>query len=166
VVGTKLRLIRGYKGSAEAALAVERGEADGTLMPWEFIKSAHADWLRDGKISIVATYTRHPIPERPDVGSVFALAQTPEQRGVLNLFLGSDEMGHPIAMPPDVPRDRVAAVRTALDSMVGDPAFLADAAQRKLDLLPGRADELERSVAAAFEATPAVIEIARKYYRQ
>jgi tripartite-type tricarboxylate transporter receptor subunit TctC len=166
VVGTRLKLIRGYKGSAEAALAVERGEADGTLMPWEFIKSAHADWLRDGKISIVATYTRHPIPERPDVGSVFALAQTPEQRGVLNLFLGSDEMGHPIAMPPDVPRDRVAAVRTALDSMVGDPAFLADAAQRKLDLLPGRADELERSVAAAFEATPAVIEIARKYYRQ
>jgi tripartite-type tricarboxylate transporter receptor subunit TctC len=166
VVGTRLKLIRGYKGSAEAALAVERGEADGTLMPWEFIKSAHADWLAAGKISIVATYTRHPIPGRPDVGSVFELAQTPEQRSVLNLFLGSDEMGHPIAMPPDVPRDRVAAMRAALDTMVEDPDFLADAAKRKLDLLPGRADELERSVAAAFEATPAAIEIARKYYRQ
>jgi tripartite-type tricarboxylate transporter receptor subunit TctC len=166
VVGTKLKLIRGYKGSAEAALAVERGEADGTLMPWEFIKSAHADWLRDGKITIVTTYTLHGILERPDVHSVFELAQTPEQRSVLNLFLGSDEMGHPIAMPPDVPRDRVAAVRNALDVMVRDPDFLADAAQRKLDLLPGRADELERSVAAAFEATPAAIEIARKYYRQ
>jgi ABC-type phosphate/phosphonate transport system substrate-binding protein len=166
VVGTRLKLIRGYKGSAEAALAVERGEADGTLMPWEFIKSAHADWLQDGKIAIVATYTRHPIPGRPDVGSVFALAETPEQRSVLNLFLGSDEMGHPIAMPPDVPRDRVAAVRNALDIMVDDPEFLADAAKRKLDLLPGRAEELERSVAAAFEATPAAIEIARKYYRQ
>jgi len=166
VVGTRLKLIRGYKGSAEAALAVERGEADGTLMPWEFIKSAHADWLADGKISIVATYTRHPIPGRPDVGSVFELAQTQEQRSVLNLFLGSDEMGHPIAMPPDVPRDRVAAVRAALGAMVDDPDFLADAAKRKLDLLPGRAEELERSVAAAFEATPAAIEIARKYYRQ
>ncbi len=166
VVGTRLKLIRGYKGSAEAALAVERGEADGTLMPWEFIKSAHADWLHDGKISIVATYTRHPILGRPDVGSVFELAQTPEQRGVLNLFLGSDEMGHPIAMPPDVPRPGRAARRAALDAMVEDPDFLADAAKRKLDLLPGRADELERSVAAAFEATPAAIEIARKYYRQ
>ena len=166
VVGTRLKLIRGYKGSAEAALAVERGEADGTLMPWEFIKSAHADWLADGKISIVATYTRHPIPGRPDVGSVFELARTQEQRSVLNLFLGSDEMGHPIAMPPDVPRDRVTAVRAALGAMVDDPDFLADAAKRKLDLLPGRAEELERSVAAAFEATPAAIEIARKYYRQ
>jgi tripartite-type tricarboxylate transporter receptor subunit TctC len=166
VVGTRLKLIRGYKGSAEAALAVERGEADGTLMPWEFIKSAHADWLRDGKITVVATYTRHGIPGRPDVHSVFELAQTAEQRGVLSLFLGSDEMGHPIAMPPDVPRERVAAVRTALNGMVEDPDFLADAAKRQLDLLPGRAEELERSVAEAFQATPAAIEIARKYYRQ
>ncbi len=166
VVGTKFKLIRGYKGSAEAALAVERGEADGTLMPWEFLKSAHADWIRDGKISIVARYTRRPIPMRADVRSVYELAETAEQRGVLNLFLGSDEMGHPIAMPPDVPRDRIEAVRTALNTMVDDPEFVADAARRKLDLLPGRGEELERTVAGAFEATPAAIEIARKYYRQ
>src|SRR5215469_3128990 len=67
VVGTKFKLIRGYKGSGEAALAVERGEADGTLMPWEFLKSAHADWINDGKITMVARYVRRPIRERPDV---------------------------------------------------------------------------------------------------
>jgi tripartite-type tricarboxylate transporter receptor subunit TctC len=166
VVGTKFKLIRGYKGSGEAALAVERGEADGTLMPWEFLKSAHADWIRDGKISIVASYVRRPIPMRPDVRSVYELAETQEQHSVLNLFLGADEMGHPIAMPPDVPRDRIEAVRKALNTMVDDPAFVADAARRHLDLLPGRAEELEQSVAAAFEATPAAIEIARKYYQQ
>jgi tripartite-type tricarboxylate transporter receptor subunit TctC len=166
VVGTKFKLIRGYKGSAEAALAVERGEADGTLMPWEFLQSAHADWIQDGKISMVARYVRRPIPMRPDVRSVYELAETSEQRSVLNLFLGSDEMGHPIAMPPDVPRERIDALRKALDSMVNDPEFIADAARRKLDLLPGRAEELERSVAEAFEATPAVIEIARRYYKQ
>jgi tripartite-type tricarboxylate transporter receptor subunit TctC len=166
VVGTKFKLIRGYKGSSEAAIAVERGEADGTLMPWEFLKSAHADWIRDGKISIVASYVRRPIAMRPDVHSVYELAETAEQQSVLNLFLGSDEMGHPIAMPPDVPRDRIEAVRKALNTMVDDPEFVADAARRKLDLLPGRAEELERSVSEAFEATPAVIEIARKYYRQ
>src|SRR5215211_7761793 len=111
VVGTKFKLIRGYKGSGEAAIAVERGEADGTLMPWEFLKSAHADWVRDRKISIVTIYVRRPI-----------------------------------AVPPDVPRDRVDAVRAALMAMVKDPEFLADAAKRKLDLLPGRHDELEKTV--------------------
>ena len=166
VVGTKFKLVRGYKGSGEAALAVERGEADGTLMPWEFLKSAHADWVRDGKINIVTRYVRRPIPERPDVKSVYDLADTAEQRNVLKLFLGSDEMGHPIAMPPGVPQDRLDAVRNALDAMGKDPEFLADAEKRKLDLLPGSHQELEKTVAEAFEATPAEIEIARKYYKQ
>src|SRR3954453_17218559 len=166
VVGTKFKLIRGYKGSGEAALAVERGEADGTLMPWEFLKSAHADWVRDGKISIVTRYVRRPIPELPEVRSVYDLAETKETRNVLNLFLGADEMGHPIAMPPDVPRDRVETVRRALMTMVKDPEFLADAQKRKLDLLPGGHEELEKTVAEAFQATPAEIEIARKYYAQ
>ncbi len=165
VVGTKIKLIRGYKGSAEAAIAVERGEADGTLMPWEFLKAAHADWIAAGKISIVARFVGHPIPERPDVPSVFDLAETEEQRHVLNLFLGSDEMGHPIAMPPDVPRDRIEAVRVAFASMIKDPEYLADAARQRLDLMPGRWDELEKTVAEAFAATPAEIAIARKYYR-
>jgi len=165
VVGTKIKLIRGYKGSAEAAIAVERGEADGTLMPWEFLKAAHADWIAAGKISIVARFVGHPIPERPDVPSVFDLAETEEQRHVLNLFLGSDEMGHPIAMPPDVPRDRIEAVRVAFASMIKDPEYLADAARQRLDLMPGRWDELEKTVAEAFAATPAEIAIARKYCR-
>jgi tripartite-type tricarboxylate transporter receptor subunit TctC len=165
VVGTKFKLIRGYKGSAEAALAVERGEADGTLMPWEFLKAAHADWINEGKISIVARYVRHAIPQRPDVPSVYDLAQTNEQRNVLNLFLGADEMGHPVALPPDVPPDRVEAVRLAFGNMIKDPAFLADAAQRKLDLLPGRWDEIEKTVAEAFAATPEEVAIARTYYR-
>src|SRR5437764_3347853 len=88
VVGTKFKLIRGYKGSGEAALAVERGEADGTLLPWEFLKSAHADWIRDGKILIVVRYVRRPIAELPQVPSVYDLAQTAEQRQVIALFLG------------------------------------------------------------------------------
>ena len=166
VVGTRFKLIRGYRGSGEAALAVERGEADGTLMPWEFLKSAHADWVRDNKISIVARYVRRAIPERPDVRSVYDLAETNEQLNVLKLFLGSDEMGHPIAMPPGVMRDRVDAVRLALENMVKNPEFLADATKRKLDLFPARWDELEQTVADAFEATSAEIEVARKYYKQ
>src|SRR5262245_8942235 len=152
--------------SSSAALAVERGEADGTLMPWEFLKSAHADWVRDGKISIVTRYVRRPIPERPDVRSVYDLAETTEQANVLRLFLGADEMGHPIAMPPDLPRERVEAVRNALTVMVRDPDFLADAARRHLDLLPGRHEELERTVAEAFAASAVEIDIARKYFRQ
>jgi len=69
-------------------------------------------------------------------------------------------------MPPGVMRNRVDAVRLALGNMVKNPEFLADATKRKLDLMPARWDELEQTVADAFEATSAEIEIARKYYKQ
>jgi len=166
VVGTKLKLVPGYNGSGAAALAVERGEVDGTVMPWEFLKSAHADWVADGKISLVATYVRRAIPERPDVGSVYDLAELPEQRSVVGLFLSADEMGQPIAMPPDVPADRVQLVRNAFQSMIHDPEFLADASRRNLDLLPAGAEQLEKIVAQSFDVSPAAIEIGRKYYKQ
>ena len=163
----KFKLIRGYRGSGEAALAVERGEADGTLMPWEFLKSAHADWVRDNKIAIVTRYVRRPI--RGAAGRALGLRSG-----------GDDRAGERAAALPrrrrDGPSDRDAARTSratgsrrcayALMTMVKDPEFLADAPKRKLDLLPGRHDELEKTVAEAFAASPAEIEIARKYYKQ
>jgi hypothetical protein len=122
--------------------------------------------VQENKIRLIATYVRRPIADRPDVRSVYDLAETTEQLNVLKLFLGSDEMGHPIAMPPGVPRDRVDAVRLAMQRMVKDPEFLADAAKRKLDLLPAGWGELEQTVTAAFAASPAEVEIARRYYKQ
>ena len=165
VVGTKFKIVRGYQGTQEAALAVERGEVDAAVMPWEFLKVSHADWLKDHKVTIVARYVRRPNPELPQVPSIFELAETQEQRGVFNLFFGPDEIGQPIVIPPDVPPERVAALRAAFAEMIKDPEFLADAQKRNLELRPAGREELEKVVAEAFEATPQEIEIARKYFR-
>ncbi len=111
-------------------------------------------------------YVRRPIAERPDVRSVYDLAETTEQRNVLRLFLGADEMGHPIAMPPDVPRDRVEAVRNALRPW--SRTRNSWPMRRSASSISCRAvtRSLERTVAEAFAASPAEIEIARKYYKQ
>ena len=88
-----------------------------------------------GSCVLSITSPTHAIPQRPDVPSVYDLAQTNEQRNVLNLFLGADEMGHPVALPPDVPPDRVEAVRLAFGNMIKDPAFLADAGADAIEAL-------------------------------
>jgi hypothetical protein len=41
-----------------------------------------------------------------------------------------------MAVGPGVPADRVAALREAFDAVMKDPAFLAEAARRKLDIDP------------------------------
>ena len=75
VLGTKFKLILGYKGSAEAMLAVERGEAEGHSTSWVALKVAHPDWVRDKKVSILVQYALKRHPEMADVPTVVELAQ-------------------------------------------------------------------------------------------
>src|SRR2546428_4058014 len=53
VFGTKFKLIMGYKGSSEAMLAVERGEAEGHSTSWPAVKVAHPTWLPEKQITIL-----------------------------------------------------------------------------------------------------------------
>lgn len=163
VVGTKFKIIRGYSGTGDAILALERGEVEAAVMPWTLMKSKHPDWLRKHLVVPIARYTRQPVAGL-DVPSIFDLAKTPDQRGVFRLFFGPDEIGQSLVAPPGVPADRVAALRHAFEAMNKDPGYRADAAKEKLDLTPASWQNVEKSVQEAFTATPNQIETARKYY--
>jgi tripartite-type tricarboxylate transporter receptor subunit TctC len=65
--------------------------------------------------------------------------------------LSQTTMGRPFAIGPEVPSDRLAALRAAFDAMVKDPQFVAEAAKSHLDLAPisGQAVELLIKQAAA-----------------
>ena len=165
IADTKFKIIEGYKGTTDATLAMEQGEVEAVVMPWTLMKLAHPDWIRDKKISVIAQYTRKPVGDLADTPSVFVLAQTADQRGVFALFFGPDEIGQPLVAPPGAPAERVEALRTAFEAMNRDAEYLADAARQKLDLTPATWRELANTVAEAFQATPAQVEIARKYYR-
>lgn len=165
VVGTKFRIIEGYKGTTDATLALERGEVEAVVMPWTLMKLAHPDWIADNKINIIAQYTRKPVGDLASVPSVFELAQSADERGVFSLFFGPDEIGQPLVLPPGVPAERVEALRQAFEAMNRDPEYLADAARQKLELTPASWRELEKTVTEAFQATPQQLEIARKYYQ-
>ena len=58
VLGTKFKLIMGYKGSNDAQLAVERGEVEGHSTSWTAVKVAHQDWRPDKKINILVQFSR------------------------------------------------------------------------------------------------------------
>ncbi len=165
VVGAKFRIIEGYKGTTDATLAMEQGEVEAVVMPWTLMKLAHPDWIRDRKINVIAQYTRKPVGDLAATPSIFELARTNDERAVFSLFFGPDEIGQPLVAPPGVPADRVEALRKAFESMNRDQDYLADAARQKLDLTPATHLDLEKTVAEAFEATSAQIDIARKYYQ-
>ena len=165
LLGTKYKQVNGYNGTAEANLALQRGEVEGVHWNWEGTSSTiMGQWLKDGQVRIVTHYAEQRLPELPDIPSIYEIAKTPEQRQVLRLFGSTDSIGRSLLLPPAVPEERVAALRDGFARMVQDADFLADARQQKLVMRPLDGAGLQALVEAAFDISPENVEVARRYF--
>jgi tripartite-type tricarboxylate transporter receptor subunit TctC len=164
VLGTRFKLIMGYKGSNEAQLAVERGEAEGHSTSWTAVKVAHPDWRPDKKINIVVQYALNKHPELPDVPTVVELARNDEERQVLRAVMNATEIGTAFFTTPNAPKDRVEALRRAFDATMKDPEFLAEAQRTQLTIGPLPGEELQKLVAEVAGMPPEILEKVRAAY--
>jgi tripartite-type tricarboxylate transporter receptor subunit TctC len=164
VLGTKFKLIMGYKGSNDAQLAVERGEVEGHSTSWTAVKVAHPDWRPDKKINILVEFSIKKHPELQDVPTVVELARNDEERQVLSAVVNAAEIGTAFFTSPNVPKDRVDALRRAFDATMKDPEFLAEAQKTQLTVgsLPG--EELQKLVADVAAIKPDILEKVRAAY--
>ncbi len=128
LLGTKFKIVLGYAGGAGMNLAMERNETQGRgAYPWLLLKATRGDWLRDGRLSLLAHPGLEPLPDAPQMPRYVDIAPTPEAKSVFELNARVAGMGRPFVMPPDVPTERVAAVRRAFAAMLTDSEFMAEA---------------------------------------
>jgi tripartite-type tricarboxylate transporter receptor subunit TctC len=161
VLGTKFRIVQGYKGTGDGILAMERGELQGLCSTYAQYRPS-ADLIRDGKLTFLLRAEETAIPDIPDVPSIFDYAKTDEQRRLMRFVFSSTEFGRPYAFPPGVPPARAALMRTAFAEAVHDPELIAEAAKMKLDMTFRPPDALERLVVNLYETPPAMIETVKK----
>jgi len=153
-LGTKFKIINGYPGGNDINLAMERGEVAGRgSNAWASWKGTRPDWLREKQIIILVQIGLQKDKDLQDVPLMMDLGKTPEDRAALKLLSAATEIGRPLFSTPDVPSDRVAALRKAFDETMTDPKFVADAKQAKLDLDPVSGARLQEVVAEML-ATP------------
>jgi tripartite-type tricarboxylate transporter receptor subunit TctC len=161
VLGTKFRVIEGYKGITDAALAIERGEVQGVCMSYAQFNN-YQTLIRDGKLRVLFHAEETPVPELPTVPSIYDYAKTNEQRQLLRFVFSSVEFGRPYVFPPDVPRDRVDAMRQAFAAVAKDPDMLAEAAKIKIDMTFHAPGHLETLVESLYQTPPELIETVKK----
>jgi tripartite-type tricarboxylate transporter receptor subunit TctC len=164
VLGTKFKLIMGYKGSADAQLAVERGEVEGHSTSWTAVKVGHPDWYPSKKINIIVQYALKRHPELPNVPTVVELARNDEERAILSAVMNATEVGTAFFTTPGVPEDRVTALRRAFDAMTKDPEYTEDAKKLRLTLGPITGEELQKLVAGVSNLSPALLEKVKASY--
>ncbi len=163
VVGTKFKIVMGYPGSTEMDLAMERGELQGNCgLGWTVIKSRRQDWLRENKINLLFQMSMKKHPDLPDVPLILDYARTPADRKVLEFLFAPQEMGRPFFAPPDVPADRVQALREAFAKSLRDPAFLSDAAKAGLEVQLVGGAEVQSIVDGMYETPSDVLREVRE----
>lgn len=165
LVHTNFKVINGYPGSAEIAMALERGEVQSMVEDWDGIKAIKADWLRDKKIRILlqATLTRHS--ELPEVPTALELVDA-EDHDVLALLIARETYGRPFLAPPGVSASIVAALREGFTEMVDDPAFERDARQSNLTIHVATGDEMTATLGTLFASPRSVIDRATTELRR
>jgi tripartite-type tricarboxylate transporter receptor subunit TctC len=154
VFGAKVKLVSGYPGTNDASLAVERGEVDGECgLSWGTLESRHQDWLKNNSVNIIIQAALKKEPKLPDVPFIMDLAKAPEQQQVLKVILTGQSMARPFAAPPDVPADRLAALRKAFDDTMKDPEFLEETKRARMEVNPITGAELQALLKDVY-ATP------------
>jgi tripartite-type tricarboxylate transporter receptor subunit TctC len=156
VLGTKFRIVEGYQGMGDAMLAVQRGETQGVCASYGQFRIAEQQ-IRDGKLLFLLRAEEAPIPEIPDVPSIFDFAKTGTQRQLMNFVFSSTVFGRPYVFPPDVPQARVDAMRQAIAAAVHDPLLLAEAASLKMDMSFTPPEQLATLLATLYQTPPDVI---------
>ncbi len=153
LIGTRFKVVAGYDPGAGLNLALEGREVEGICgLSWSTLTASRPDWVREHKLNVILQMALDKLPALAAVPSALDLVTDPASRRVLELILIRQEMGRPLAAPPEVPAERVAALRAAFAATMTDAAFLADAVRFQMEIEPLSGEAIGQLLAKAYAA--------------
>lgn len=161
LLGTKFKIVEGYRGTADILLAIERDEVQGVCASYGQFK-ASAKAFQDGKLSILFRAEEAAMAEIPDAKSIYDFAKTEQQKQFMRFVFSSTEYGRPYVLPPGVPADRVQMLRKAFVDALNDPQLIAEAEKSQMDMSFRSPEDLEAITAALYQTPPDLIEEVKK----
>jgi len=163
LLGTKIKVVEGYKGTRDVVLAAERGEVDGSCGLWmSSVKSQYQRFLDAGDLRLVVQMGMERHPELPNVPNAADLIKNEDDRRAFNLIFGPLEVARPVAAPPGTPADRVAILRKALSDTFADPEFIATATKRGLEVRPLGGVEMQTLVEGIYSSPQPLVQRVKK----
>ena len=163
--GARYNVVTGYAGTADIALALERGEIDGACgWDWSSFKSQRPDWIRDGKVHVLLQVGREPNEEltRMGVPSVWKYVKNEEARKVVDLVISQQVFQRSYVVPPGTPGEQVNTLRSAFDATMDDPQFREEAAKLRIDITPLPGGKVQEVVQGLYAAPKEIVEQARR----
>jgi len=158
ILDMKARFIAGYPGQNEILLAMENGEVEAMSSPfWSSLKTSRPRWVPDHLVRTLFQYGAKPHPELPGIPFAPDLLKNDGDRMLLAAASAALGLGRPFAAPPEVPAERLAALRTAMMATFKDPAFLADCEKQRLECSDARSGSAIAELIAQAYAIPIAV---------
>ncbi|HEY5543681.1 MAG TPA: hypothetical protein VIM04_10555 [Candidatus Binatia bacterium] len=158
-IGFPLRLIAGYKGTADMRVAVESGEVDGMCgFSWVSVRTTWRKALDNNLVSIMVQSAPKAHADLPNVPLTIGFAKTAEARQLIEAGVHQPSaITYSYSIPPATPKNRVQTLRQAFSQTVKDSEFLSEAAKANLEIAPASGEEIERAIHSLFKTPPAVV---------
>jgi tripartite-type tricarboxylate transporter receptor subunit TctC len=158
LLGVKIKLIQGYRGSADVRLAMQRGEVSGVCgIPLSTVMTEWREDYRAGRFKIILQLGRDKDPALGGVPHIYDYAKTDDDRKLFDLIFGLQAVGRPFAAPPRAPEDRIRALRTAFQTTLAAGDFRAEAAKLQLNLAPMTDVQVSEFVQTIYAAPAAIV---------
>ena len=167
-IGAKFNIVTGYQGGSEVDLGVERGEIQCRSLSAEayFAREPFFTWRKTGFVRVLVHGGRNRDERLPNVPTIYELMdkyKAPELgRRVATAILASGDFHRPYVGPPNMRPEHMKILREAFIKTTKDPAFLAEAKKRKLDIDPSSGEEIEALAKEVMSQPPEVIERIKK----
>ena len=158
-LGTKFKIVAGYKGSGGTALAFDRGEVQAAAAPWGTLRTRRKHFFDDVQLVQLALAKD---PQGKEVPLLLDLVKDAKKKAAVEFLSAQASIGRTIIAPPGVPKARLEALEKAFWATMQDPDFVAAAKKRKMDLNPLPGPELEKMVLEANAVN--LISLNKKWY--
>jgi len=163
IAGTKFKIVAGYPGGNEITMALEKGEVAG-YCGWALgsLKQRAPQWYDEKKLRFLVQFASARDKDLPDVPLAVDLAKTRADRDIMEFLTSDAVLAWTLLAPPGVPGERVALLRQAFETMLRDPAVLAEAEREKLEIDPVPGTELQTLVERLARTPPSTLEAIRQ----
>jgi tripartite-type tricarboxylate transporter receptor subunit TctC len=159
MVGTKFRPVRGYRGSNDYTLALERGEIDGVVgWCWTCMNADKPQYMRDGLVNLFVQIGLKPHPEMKGVPSALDLIRNTNDHQAARLILSQLAMSRPFVAPPGLSAERLKTLRDAFNATAADPGFLAAAGKAHRDISPITGEDIDHLLEESYTLPAAVVQ--------
>jgi tripartite-type tricarboxylate transporter receptor subunit TctC len=162
LIGTKFKVISGYKGSRGIFHAIETKEVQGAVastVSWATIKPG---WMETKKVIPMFQLGAKAAKGYEGVPLIDDITTNLKHRQMLRAASTGAPMGRSMASVPGIPRDRLQMLRAAFKKGMHDPEMLAKAKKLKLPVNYNSGEELERRAREIMKTPKSVVNEVKK----